>query len=111
MQIGKLATLTGVSVRMLRYYEEAGLLIPERTETGYRRYTVDDVSRVERILVLNRAGFTLPTIIGLLNCVNSGTALCDTLKNKIQDQLQEIERQFDDLKKSRALLQHLLVQS
>ena len=110
MQIGKLAELSGVSVRMLRYYEEAGLLAPERSATGYRRYRMEDVAVVERILVLNRAGFTLPTIIGLLNCVKSGAEPCDALKSKIQDQLQMIERQFDDLLKSRALLKQLLIQ-
>lgn len=39
MQIGKLAELSGVSIRMLRYYENAGLLHPTSTETGYRHFT------------------------------------------------------------------------
>ena len=38
MQIGELSARTGASVRMLRYYEEHGLLEPERTESGYRVY-------------------------------------------------------------------------
>jgi hypothetical protein len=40
----------------------------------------------------------------------SGAELYDALKNKIQDQLQMIDRQFDDLNKSRALLKQLLTQ-
>jgi len=40
----------------------------------------------------------------------SGAELYDALKSKIQDQLQMIDRQFDDLNKSRALLKQLLTQ-
>ena len=49
MQIGDLSSRTGATVRMLRYYEEHGLLAPERTESGYRSYAESDVLRVGRI--------------------------------------------------------------
>lgn len=38
MRIGELARRTGVSERMLRYYEQEGLLRPARTTSGYRDY-------------------------------------------------------------------------
>ncbi|EFC1509901.1 MerR family transcriptional regulator [Escherichia coli] len=108
MQIGKLAAMTGVSIRMLRYYESAGLLHPARTETGYRSFTVNDVDVVKRILILNRAGFSLPAIHGLLNCVNAGATPCETLKIKIREQLTRIEHQVETLNESRKLLNQLL---
>ena len=46
MKIGELAQQAGVSVRALRYYEEQGLLSPERTPSGQRRYTEDTVEVV-----------------------------------------------------------------
>jgi DNA-binding transcriptional MerR regulator len=49
MQIGELSARTGASVRMLRYYEEQGLLEPQRTTSGYRIYAETDVDRVARI--------------------------------------------------------------
>jgi DNA-binding transcriptional MerR regulator len=49
MQIGELSARTGASVRMLRYYEEQGLLEPRRTGSGYRDYAESDVDRVARI--------------------------------------------------------------
>jgi DNA-binding transcriptional MerR regulator len=52
MQIGELAARTGASVRMLRYYEEQGLLKPGRTNSGYRVYAESDVDRVARIRCL-----------------------------------------------------------
>ncbi|WP_407732146.1 MerR family transcriptional regulator [Pseudocitrobacter faecalis] len=108
MQIGKLAAMTGVSIRMLRYYESIGLLHPSRTEAGYRRFTMEDIDVVKHIITLNRAGFTLPAVLGLLNCVRSGTAPCDTLKIKIREQLTQIEHQVETLNESRKLLNQLL---
>lgn len=49
MQIGELSVRTGATVRMLRYYEEHGLLEPRRTESGYRIYAESDVLRVRYI--------------------------------------------------------------
>ncbi|MEB0866245.1 MerR family transcriptional regulator [Citrobacter youngae] len=109
MQIGKLAALTGVSARMLRYYESAGLLHPVRTEAGYRSFTSADVDTVRRILILNGAGFTLPVVRGLLNCVHSGTEPCEELKIKVREQLAQIDQQFEALCESRNLLNKLLI--
>ncbi len=49
MRIGELSARTGATVRMLRYYEEHGLLAPQRTESGYRTYAESDVLRVRYI--------------------------------------------------------------
>ena len=48
--IEQVATRTNMTKRTLRYYEEVGLLSPtERTEGNYRRYSEEDVQRLERI--------------------------------------------------------------
>lgn len=49
MQIGELSMRTGATVRMLRYYEEQGLLRPARTDSGYRTYVESDIQRVRHI--------------------------------------------------------------
>ena len=61
MQIGELSARTGVTVRMLRYYEEHGLLAPRRKESGYRTFTEDDILRVRYIRCLLASA--LPTRI------------------------------------------------
>lgn len=58
--------------------------------------------------MLNRAGFTLPVISSVLNCVRAGVTPCDTLKLKIREQLALIDRQVDTLGESRELLRGLL---
>ena len=59
MRIGDLSRRTGVSIRLLRYYEQQGLLAPTRRPSGYREYRDQDVERVRRIRLLLGAG--LPT--------------------------------------------------
>jgi DNA-binding transcriptional MerR regulator len=69
MGIGELSRRSGVSPRLLRYYEEQGLLAPERLASGYRAYTEDDVDTVRRIRMLLAAGLNTATIAGVLPCV------------------------------------------
>ena len=59
MRIGTLADRTGTSPRMLRHYEEQGLLAPRRDPNGYRDFAEADVERVRRIRSLVGSG--LPT--------------------------------------------------
>lgn len=63
-QIGEVATRTGVTQRALRFYEEKGLLQPpERMDGGFRRYSEDDVTRIEFVKKLqDLLGFTLSEI-------------------------------------------------
>ncbi|GAA5178872.1 hypothetical protein GCM10023322_07070 [Rugosimonospora acidiphila] len=56
MRIGTLARETGVSERLLRYYEEQGLLRPVRLANGYREYDESDVTTVSHIRALLAAG-------------------------------------------------------
>ncbi|GEL99336.1 MerR family transcriptional regulator [Cellulomonas terrae] len=56
MKIGELARRTGVSTRLLRYYEEQGLISPARTTNTYRTYDEQEVARVEQVVGLVRAG-------------------------------------------------------
>lgn len=74
MKIGELAQRAGVSVRALRYYEEQGLLSPERTPSGQRRYTEDIVEVVRLFQQFYAAGLSSRTIAALLPCVNNGRA-------------------------------------
>jgi DNA-binding transcriptional MerR regulator len=49
VNIGQLSARSGATQRMLRYYEQHGLLQPKRTPSGYRTYGEDDVLRVQYI--------------------------------------------------------------
>lgn len=62
--IGKLAEISQVSVRTLRYYDEIGLLLPsEKNAAGHRFYSNDKVAKLQHILMLRDLGFSLSTIL------------------------------------------------
>jgi len=63
--IGAFAGLAGVTVKTLHYYERRGLLAPRRTRAGYRRYTLKDLARLERIIALKKLGLPLKEIARL----------------------------------------------
>src|SRR6266550_5384017 len=67
--IEQVAARTGLTKRTLRYYEEVGLLPPtDRTEGNYRRYSEEDIQRLQRIKNLrDLLGFSLAEIRELLN--------------------------------------------
>ncbi|MFL4901923.1 MerR family transcriptional regulator [Streptomyces sp. MMS24-I2-30] len=96
MRIGELADRTGVSVRALRYYEEQGLLSPERSPSGQRHYPDSAVERVRLIQQLYTAGLSSRVIVSLLPCVVDGDAtpeLLDRLaaeRDRIDDQVAEL---------------------
>ncbi len=66
MRIGELATRSGVPVRMLRYYEDKGLLSPQRAPNGYREYAERDVARVGLVTSMIRSGLPTRLIVPLL---------------------------------------------
>ena len=68
LRIGEFAQLGRVSIKMLRHYDEIGLLVPAHVDpvTGYRSYTLDKVERVHRIVALRELGFSLGDVGRLL---------------------------------------------
>lgn len=62
-QVKEVASIAGVSVRALHHYDEIGLLVPShRTEAGYRRYSGDDLLRLQQILIGRELGMSLEEI-------------------------------------------------
>jgi DNA-binding transcriptional MerR regulator len=70
MKIGELAKRTEVPSRMLRYYEEQGLITPRRQENGYREYDEYLVDRVKKIRGLLDSGIPTRIIGDMLPCLN-----------------------------------------
>lgn len=70
MRIGELAERTGTSRRLLRYYEEQGLIVADRTANGYRDYDPRYVDRVQQIRGLLGAGLLTRIIKQILPCLD-----------------------------------------
>ncbi|MFF0431464.1 MerR family transcriptional regulator [Streptomyces sp. NPDC004327] len=71
MRIGELARLTDTPPRLLRYYEEQGLLMPRREANGYREYDESLVDRVLQIRGLLDSGLPTRIIKQILPCLDS----------------------------------------
>ncbi|MFN3780084.1 MAG: Cu(I)-responsive transcriptional regulator [Brevundimonas aurantiaca] len=67
MNIGDAARVSGVSAKMIRYYEQTGLIPPaDRKDSGYRDYSVQDVHRLRFIRRSRDLGFSVSEITDLL---------------------------------------------
>ena len=120
--IEQVAARTGLTKRTLRYYEEVGLLPPtDRTEGNYRRYSDDDIARLERIKNLRELlGFSLADIRKLLEADDerdhikvaykqetepgAKIAQLDRSDELIRSQLEIIEQKLTGLEEMRAAL-------
>lgn len=66
LKINEAAKMLHVNPNALRFYEKKGVLAPHRDENGYRMYTMDDVARIQIVLLYRRMGFSIEMILKLL---------------------------------------------
>lgn len=87
-RIGEFSKLTQVTIRMLRYYDEAGLLKPAEIDpwTGYRLYSVEQIPVLNKIVYLRDSGFSVAEIAAALNSRDES----DTIE-QLQKKQAEIE--------------------
>lgn len=89
LKIGEFSTLTQISIKTLRHYDEIGLLKPMLVdaETGYRYYSASQLPRLHRILALRDLGFPLSRIA---DAIDEGVT-ADTLRGMLM--LRRIEQE------------------
>ena len=95
MRIGELAGRTGVPARLLRYYEEQGLLDPRRSANSFRDYDEDDVQRVTQIRGLIDAGVPTAIIRDILPCLDNPCTI--ELADPAPDVIAALERHRQQL--------------
>ncbi|MBW8347970.1 MerR family transcriptional regulator [Bacillus sp. IITD106] len=87
-KVGELASLTGLTIRTLRYYDQIDLLPPSQyTESGHRLYTKTDLALLQQILALKQMGFSLDDIKTVITNKEKGFAI-----NIIESQITRIKR-------------------
>ena len=99
LTIGKLAQATGVTPDTLRYYEREGLLmVPAKSEAGYRHYGPDAQQRVMFIKQAQSCGFTLAEIGELLTLQTSASACCGDVRHRALEKKLQLEAKMRALK-------------
>ncbi|MFI7618990.1 MerR family transcriptional regulator [Micromonospora echinofusca] len=88
MQIGEAAERVGLSIRTIRHYEEAGLIVPSaRSEGGFRLYTAPDLDRLAVVKRMKPLGFTLDEMRDLLAVLDALDTATGTDRTELLDRL------------------------
>lgn len=97
LRIGEFASLTGVSVKALRYYESEELLQPDYVDpdTGYRYFRIEQCTRLALITNLRAAGFSIAEISELAAADAAPQAILDLVARK-RRRLLEDRQDIDD---------------
>ena len=101
LDIAEVARRTGVTSRALRFYEARGLIHPLRTAAGRRLFGRGDLERLNAILALKRAGFSLSAIDAIL------TGRHPDFQRLIDAQISEINARAAELADMRSLLTNI----
>jgi DNA-binding transcriptional MerR regulator len=107
MRIGELSIRTGVSRRLLRYYEEQKLLVPDRDGNGHRVYDEGAVVTVRQIRALLAAGLPTGVIRKALPCARGEKPeldLCPSLASTLRERLAALDERIDSLRQARGAL-------
>ena len=105
MRISAVVERTGIPARLLRYYEEQGLLVPARNGSGYREYTEQDVQVARRIRQLLDAGLSTATIRTVMPCLTERAGnlapICAETIAELKREQARIEAAIEALTQSR----------
>lgn len=104
LQIGEFSRLSRISVRMLRHYDQVGLLKPaeQDAQTGYRRYAVSQLAEANRITVLRDLGFPIREIGRLAHADDGELARAlDDRARELEEGIGREQRRLADLRRFR----------
>jgi len=98
MNIGQAAKASGVSAKMIRYYEQTGLIpAADRTASGYRDYSGTDVHMLRFVRRARDLGFSVAEIGDLLGLWRDETRKSSEVKRLAQGHVEELERKISAL--------------
>jgi len=110
LKIGKVANISGLPVKTIRYYEEIGLLAPTtiRSSVGYRLFTSQIFNRLAFIKRAQSLGLSLSEIKDILDVYDSGELPCGALKQHLLNKIEAIAQQIEALEILKSELQGIV---
>lgn len=108
MNIGNASRESGVSAKMIRYYEQIGLLTPaKRSDAGYRLYSPDEIYALRFIRQARRLGFPVDDIRKLLALWQDRSRASAEVKSIAIDHVAELDERIAELTNIRNTLADL----
>jgi MerR family copper efflux transcriptional regulator len=107
MNIGTAAEKSGLPPKTIRYYEDIGLLRPDRADNGYRDYSTADVHRLRFLQRSRSLGFSVEECRQLLSLYGDKERESADVKALAEAKLTEIDRKLAELAELRDMLRHL----
>lgn len=108
MNIGQAAKQSGISAKMIRYYESIGLIGPAvRTDSGYRVYSDQDLHTLRFVRRARDLGFSVEQMNELLALWKDRSRASADVKRIALEHVDELERKAEALREMAATLKHL----
>lgn len=108
LNIGEAARRSGVSAKMIRHYEDIGLLPKAaRTDAGYRQYGERDVPNLRFIRTARDLGFSIRDIASLLRLWRNRTRASKDVKRIALAHIADLERRIEEIQTMKRALEHL----
>ena len=102
--IGEASERSGLPVRTIRYYENIGLLAPERGENGYRKFDPNEIRKLCFVQRARSLGFTLEETRMLLSLYEDEERTSADVKRIVETKVDKIDRKLVELKSLRRAL-------
>ncbi|SAI54424.1 merR family transcriptional regulator [Bordetella ansorpii] len=108
MNIGQASQASGISAKMIRYYESIGLIGPaQRTDSGYRVYSDADLHTLHFVRRARGLGFSVEQMHELLALWRDRSRASADVKRMALEHVQELERKAAELQQMADTLKHL----
>ncbi len=108
MNIGEAAAASGVSAKMIRYYEQIGLIRPAtRTMSGYRVYSDADIHNLRFVRRARDLGFTVEQMTELMELWRDRGRASADVKRIALDHVKALEQKMRELEEMARALRHL----
>jgi DNA-binding transcriptional MerR regulator len=99
VQIGRVASQTGITIDAIRFYERSGLLAkPARSDGRYRLYHEQDIQQLKFIRRAQALGFSLQEIRELLLIQNEQVEACTHVRDLIEQKLVDVRAKLEHLR-------------
>ena len=108
MNIGQVAERAGLPAKTIRYYEDIGLVRPQRSENGYRAFSEQDLHKLAFLARARALGFTIEDCRTLLGLYEDEARESADVKALATEHLVQIEEKIAQLREMHATLAKLV---